>query len=172
MQEITQVNFMDAVSGLSGLREQPAASAAMIQKSRLSRSEPSAEPSKKDCGPRPDEVVMAFFDSSEVADIAATLTRYQRSGTGWDEWRVKNWPEAFAERWQKALDMCRRNGYLAPHALNGSIRWYRLTGMGVRNDCVMCPTHYSECGGTSIRNASGQRIFSPCWTLRRLKDRC
>ena len=105
---------------------------------------------------------MAFFDTSEIADIVAALARYQRSGSGWDEWRIKNWPEDFVARWEKALDMGRHNGYIGPHVSNGAIKWWRVRVLTSDNYCIMCPISLTDCHGTTTRNRFGQHVFSPC----------
>jgi hypothetical protein len=109
------------------------------------------------------EAMITFLDKEEIMAIAGLLTKYQRSGIGWDEWIVKNWPIGLVDKWKDVLKLCRANGFINPRAYGEKIKWHQILKHSkdkqAIDQCVLCPNKFDDCTGT----ANERKEFKPCW---------
>lgn len=113
-------------------------------------------------GKLPNTILREHLIESEIKDIAQLLVKYRKAGLGWDEWKVKHFPEILAQKWKVCLDECSKNGYIGPHVLNDDIRFYQVLGRTKQttDECTMCQSDFEkgECKHTIIKGD-----FIPCW---------
>jgi hypothetical protein len=114
----------------------------------------------------PREIMRGMLTFEERADVARLLLKYQKSGIGWDDWIIKNWPEAIAARWKPVIEECRRNGFVHPRAVGDKIVWHQIltqpSSLRYVNQCTICPVLHDECKG----KVNDNHEFKPCWEAR------
>ena len=111
----------------------------------------------------PTSIVEKHFNGEQIKAIVELLYKYQRSGIGWDDWIIKNWPENIREKWIEVLHDCRMQGFINPRAIGDKIVWHQMLGqllfLNHVDQCTACPVLADECSG----GVDARGDFKPCW---------
>lgn len=120
-----------------------------------------------------------MLNEGEIKNVTTLLQSFQKSHANWEEWRAKNWPEALSDKWLKCLAEIRKNGYINPQVIQGTLVFSQILTTNckaVTDSCTTCVKRVDkgECMGmraTAERkiNHNGKEYhvkkgdFVPCW---------
>jgi hypothetical protein len=116
---------------------------------------------------QPDDIVGEFINFSEKETLVKFLSAYQKTKPDWDTYRHKI-PDTLLDKFLKALQECRKHGFIAPKVVGGELFWKRIMGFprNYKNSdqCSMCSKSQraGDCRGRAIYK-NQQRMFKPCW---------
>lgn len=111
----------------------------------------------------PTLILNSIFTKDEIKALISLLNKYQRSGIGWDDWMVKNWPADVTDKWISVLSKCRENGFINPVAQGDKIIWHQILVNASQKQwvdkCSVCPVLYEACKGKT----DSSHNFVACW---------